>query len=1014
MGRRNKRKRRSGWIEVVDGPPKPKGASVVPLRPSGSSLPTGQTATSSDSVAARIRDIRLAIERRSSKSALEKAKQLHKELANDQSKSILIDAYLTRIETMLAKDLTTEARALADLVVSRFPESAGRLDHLRRDLAARTGDVMALVAPLADSNVTPEKRAQSEQAIRRGLTDVQTLAACPALPHDHPLRTAAVAVTRVFAAVTSGEVDDVVVALPEVSRRSPLAGWKSLVRAIVSLYRGQDEDCRRFLAAIDNDCAPARVADSVGSILTESLDGPTTQAGRSLVQKVAGPRVELRAALRALDEAFSRGRGRELYRQIRQTVLMCERACPQILERLKQHISVKASVADCPAEAVVDALGGRSLHDAYFWRLFARAIEGAGDSLSACALWDYFRSAAIEEGLFAADGQENAFLYLHMAELLRRVPPDHLQQMQRDYRHDPGEWEDFYDEDESPPPWTPALRSDKRPDLYFLFPERLYERACALRSDANIYKDWFDYAQMADRRDLKGDEVALKWSAAFEQDGRPLIHLAESAEQRSAFNKALKYIEQAERLTRIDPKVRRARFRLLIAKAVRHLKQRSGNLAAKDFVQIDELPQAGEKDRPAFIISLRWLHAMLGGNQAEAGRLQNQIRDLLGGQAATAILLLSAANECQYSCPETKKLEKWLSTYKEKDIMVAIARSCPIGADVNIEILLPAKWASLLKKWLKRSDCELDNTSLLTVAEAALTSDWLEVAYYCCGYGLRSGGPEQARFIFLRGRSLPYFSDVRRQECFAAALALAKRARDMDLVAEIVETSRRNLGSWGWSSPFGPDLADMNDLGMDDEALDRVTKFERRTRKYPKDSRMPSFGATQDRASVGQCQCPACRQARGETNRYGELPGQRARRKASPAPKGGYLFEDMFDDDDADGEYGEVNSDADLLEQIREVIPEYSNIPAEVVDIAVEMARLNGGKLPEGQNKIDRIVSRNPEMRSKIDQLVLQLARGEGIGPFGELDFGEPGDLDDELPSRPSRPRRRKKRRRRR
>ena len=122
----------------------------------------------------------------------------------------------------------------------------------------------------------------------------------------------------------------------------------------------------------------------------------------------------------------------------------------------------------------------------------------------------------------------------------------------------------------------------------------------------------------------------------------------------------------------------------------------------------------------------------------------------------------------------------------------------------------------------------------------------------------------------------------------------------------------------------------------------------------------------------------------------------------------------MFDDDDADEECGDVDSDADLLERIREVIPEYSNIPAEVVDIAVEMARLNGGKLPEGQNEIDGIVSRNPEMRSKIDQLVLQLARGEGIGPFGELDFGEPGDLDDELPSRPSRPRRRKKRRRRR
>ncbi|MBL7185980.1 MAG: hypothetical protein ISS70_06620 [Phycisphaerae bacterium] len=1009
MGRRKKRKRKPGWIEVADGSPKPKGVSVVPLRQSSSSPKTDQIPACSDSVAVRIRDIRLAIERRSSKSALEKAKQFHKEVANDESKSILIDAYLARVEAMLAKDLTAEARALADLVVSRFPESAGRLAHLRRDLAARTGDVTALVAPLADPNVTPEKRGQTEQAIRSGLIDVQALAACPALPQDHPLRTAAAAVARAFTAVTTGEVDDMVVALPEVSRRSPLAGWKSLIRAIASLYRGQDEDCRRFLAAIDNDCAPARAADSVRSILTESLDGPTTQAGRSLVQKVAGPRVELRAALRALDEAFSRGRGRELYRQMRQTVLVCERACPQILERLKQHISVKASVADCPVEAVVDALGGRSLHDAYFWRLFARAIEGAGDSLGACVLWDYFRSAAIEEGLFAADGQENAFLYLHMAELLRRVPPDHLQQRQTDYRRDPGDLEDFYDEDESQPPWMSAARSGKKPDLYFLFPERLYDRACALLSDPNIYRDWLDYVQMADRRDLKPDAVALKWAAAFPQDGRPLIHLAESAEQRNAFNKALKYIEQAERLGGIDPKVRRARFRLLVAKAVRHLEQRNLNLVEKDLVQIDELPHASEKDRPAFIASLRWLHAMLDGNHVEADRLNNQIRDLLGGQVAAAILLLSTTNECQYSCPVTKTLETCLSAYKEKDILGAITRTCPIGTDVNIEILLPAKWASLLKKWLKRSDCELDNTSLLTVAEAALTSDWSEVAYYCCGYGLQSGGPEQARFMFLRGRSLPYFSDVRRQECFAAALALAKRVRDMDLVAEIMEISRQGLGSWGWSSPFGADLADMNDLRMDDEALERITKFERRTRKYPKNSRMPVFGARQSRAATGQCQCPACRHARGETNRYGEPPGQRSRRKASPAPKERYLFEDIFDDD-----LGEEFSEAELLQQAREVMPEFANIPTELLDIAAAMARLNGGKLPKGRKEIDRIASRHPEMQSKIAQLLLQLIVEEGMDPFGDVDFDGPGKFGGELPSRPWEPRRRKKRRRRR
>lgn len=996
----------------MDGSPKHKGASVVPLWPSRSSLPADQMPTSSDSIAARIQDIRLAIERRSSKTALEKAKQLHKEWNNDESKSILIDAYLARIEAMLAKDLTTEARALTDLVVLRFPESAGRLVQLRGDLAARTGDVTALVAPLADPNMSPEKRAQAEQAIRRGLIDVQALATTSVLPEDHSLRTAAAAVARTFTAVTAGDVDDTVVALPEVSYRSPLAGWKSLIRAIASLYRGQDEDCRRFLAAIDSNDVPARVADAVISILDESLDGPLTQAARSLVQRVIGPRAELRAALRALDETFSRGRGRGLYRQIRQTVLVCERECPQLLDRLKQHISVKASVADCPVEAAIGSMGGRSVHDAYFWRLYARAIENSGDVLNACVLWDRFRSAAIKEGLFTAEGQENAFLYLHMAELLRRIPPDHLQQLQEDYRHDL--WEDFDDDDECSPPWTQALRSGKRPDLYFLFPERLYERACAIRSDTNIYKEWHDYVQMVDRRNLNNDEVALKWAAAFPEDGRPLIFLAESAEQRNAFNKALKYIEKAEKLGGIDPTVRRARFRLLVAKCIRHLKQGNLNLAVKDFDQIDALPQAGEKDRPAFIASLRWLHAMRGGNQAEVNQLQNQIHNLLGGQAAVAILLLSTANECRYSSPETRTLERWLSAYKERDILGAITRTCLIGTDVNIEILLPATWESLLKKWLKRSDCDLDKMNLLAMAEAALTTGWLETAYYCCGYGLQSSGAEQARFMLLRGRSLPYFSDVRRQECFAVALALAKRVRDIDLVAEIVETSRQDLGVWGWSSPYGPDLTDLNDLAIDDEAIERITKFERRTRNYPKASRMPSFGTLQDRSALGQCQCPACRRARGQTSRYGEPLGQRSRRKASRDPKESYLFEDIFDDDDLGEEFTEVDSDADRLQQTRELIPEVTNIPTELVDIAVEMARLNGGKLPEGQKEIDRIVSRHPEMQRKIGQLLLQCAREDGMDPFGELDFNELGDFEDALPSRPWGSRRRKKRRRRR
>jgi hypothetical protein len=1010
---------------VVDNPTKPKGASVVSLRPAGTPLPavpsgnpppskeasSQQKRNSSDPIAGRIEEIRLAIARQSSKTALDKAKQLHKELANDESESVLIDAYVARIEAMLAKDLATEAKALADLVVSRFPQAGGRLAQLQGNLAALTGDIATVVAPLADPNATPEKRARAEQMIRSELVDLRALANSSDLAPDHPLRAAAAALDNAFEAVTSGEVDEAALALPEVSHRSPLAGWKLLIRAIASLYQGRDEDCRRFLATIDSDCVSARLTDSIRSILAGSPDGPLAQAGSNLVRRVIGPRGELCTALRALDDAFlnvpsDREPGDDLYRQIRRTVLTCERACPELLPRLKQHISVKAAVACCPVESVIDAMGGRSVHDAYFWRLYARAREGVGDALDACFLWSRFRDAAIEEGLFAADGQEAAFLYLHMAELLRRVPPDHLADARDDYLDAMAAIEDLYEDDlPETPRWTSsAIRiPDKKRDTYFLFPERLYERACVLRSDADIYKEWLDYIRTADRRDLKPDDVALKWSAAFVRDARPLIFLAESAEQRNAFNKALKYIEQAEALGGVDPKVRRARFRLLVAKAVRHLKNRNLNLASKDFVQIDELPQSGEKDRPAFVASLRWVHALRRGNQVEAERLHSQVRGLLGGQPAADVLLLNTARKCGLSSSGTLALQKSLSTCKDRDIVSAITRTCPISADVNVEILLPAKWESLLTKWFKRSDCSIDTAGLMTMARAALKMNWLELAYYCCGHGLQKGGPERARFMFMRARSLPYFLYERRQDCLDVALALARRARDMDLVAEIAEENRLDSGPWGWSDPFGSDL---NDLDMDEATLEQVITFERKTRKYPKQSWLSPFGRPQDVPGLGECQCPACRRARGETGGHGGR-SQPSGRKPNRGPEGNYLFDDIFDEPEVDINDLGLN-DMDMLREVAETMPEFGGRSEAMIDVIEEMTRLNGGKVPRNGKDFARIVLRNPQLQQKIAQMMLQSELDEAMGTSGAFDYDDPDDYDNEWP------RRKKKRKRRR
>ena len=978
MSRKNKHKKHA-WGGAVEDPARPPAPAVVPLRPPGSPPPAH-----AGGVAVQFEDVRRAIERQSYKAALEKAKDLHKKLGSAESKSLLIDAYLARIQGMLAKDMTAEAKALADLVAARFPEAAGRLAGLQRGLAAQMGDVVALAAPLADPNAAPHVRAEAEEAIRKELVDLQALATSPALPEGHPLRVAAADLARAFAAVTSGAVDDAVIDLANVSHRSPLAPWKTLIRAIASLYRGQDESCRRFLVTLGDDSAPGRVAGVLRCVLDEAWDESLTPAGRRLVERIGGPRIELRATLRALNDAFSQDDERDVYRQIRRAVQLCEIVCPERLERLRQHLSVKAAVADYPVEPIVSALGGRSKHDAYFLRLFARALENRQDFVATCELWDRFRRAAIQEGLFAADGPENAFLYLHMAELLRRIEPDHLWDEQQDFLDYADEWEDW-DEEEPESLAAPTRRSLPKRNLYFLFPEQLYERAAALRPDPEIYQQWLDFVESADRADLKTDPIAQMWAAEFPKDARPLLYLAESAEERNAFDKALKYVEQAERLGGIDPKVKHARFRLLVAKVVRHLKQYKPDLAAKDFVQLEALPQAAEKDRPAFLRSLKWIHAILQGDREAAGRLHDEIRDLLGGPVAAAILMLSTARECEHSFPETEQLQKWLTAYQEKDLIGAIVRTCQVAKDVDIEALLPAKWGTMLAKSFKRSDGDLDGAGLLTMAQAALQANWPEVAYYCSGYGLQKGGSLQARFLFLRGKSLPYSQEDRRQDCFAAALDLARRVRDMDLVGEIAEAGRQTLGPFGGLGLFGPGMMEIGDRGLDDEALKRITELERRTQKYPKGIGLPFFGG----GPRAPCQCAACRRARGE------IPPRRRSRQSRPRVREPYLFEDVFEEEEFEDEAA-TGSEAEALNQAQSQLSKATGLPPEIVKVMAQLAAANGGRIPRSKKDIDRILNGHPELQRRLEEIMLKSMAEDGLDP---LDEPEDDEFEDEPPS---------------
>ena len=527
--------------------------------------------------------------------AVDIAKQVHKRVGNAASEELLVCAYAARIISLAERDLDVEARALLELVQGRHPSSRDRLREVAATLKARGGGIEGLLELVADPSLPAEKVAGIEARIRSAAGDPARIARCNALPLEHPLRVAAGAVVRALGAVTSGPVAAESLVLPEISRHSPLAPWKMLLRAIQALYANEDALCEKYLAAVEPTAAAARMVPAVRALMGQKQK--LTPAAQELVKKAGGGFAELRTTLANLDQALDKNNQGFVLQEIGRAVTLCKQVCPDQLERLKQHISVRAMMSGAKAERVTAAMGGPSLKNAYFWRLLARAYEQTPhDPLAiplACSVWDEFRKHAVHEKWFPAKGPEVATLYLHMADLWRRIDDEQIEHVvQRFAATFPGHGAYYAGQ----PAEIRALMPSGRLDCYFLSADALFGRACEADPCTENFQRWLKWAvqNAPDHADL----VAERWAAALPHDIPPVLHLMQSAESSNALKRAFKLMEQAERLDGLNPDVRRARLRLLISLATRHLQQKKTHLAEPE-LRADRRAAAGAAGRPS-------------------------------------------------------------------------------------------------------------------------------------------------------------------------------------------------------------------------------------------------------------------------------------------------------------------------------------------------------------------------------------------------------------------------------
>ncbi len=764
------------------------------------------------------------------KVALEKAKEIHKAQHSAASEALLVDAYAARISSLMQQNLTVEAKSLLELARERYPSHRERLDQLTAPAMARAGNLAELVQPLSDPATTSERRMAIEQALQQELWDLGALAECGALPPDDPLRKAASALHRAFLAVTNGPVDEESLALPEVSRRSPLAPWKMLLRAISSFYRREDETCRKCLDAIQPDSAPARLVPAIHAMLGDKTGAHLTAASAALLSRTKESAGALRTALDALDRAFASDDKSHMLQAIRAAMQECRRNAPGLADRLMQHIEVRSAMAGLSPDKMTAAAGRRARQEASLLRLMARGLEETKDEEKlavAAGMWNEFRIQAVREGWFAENGVEAAAIYLHIAGLLTKLPREMKQQLDRSARRD-------------------------GVDAIFVQPNTLYQRACAIDPHSEAFSQWMDWAK--GETGGKAKRIAEAWHKAVPLDMAPILYLMKTAEKRGSFPAALKYLAKAERIDSVHSDVRKARLRLMAGNAIRQIQQKKYDAALKEVAAMDELPQSQQAGRPAFLAALRYTVNVARGNTEQAAAHRAAIDWQLEDRAAGGMLASSVAAACK-AAPENLGPVDRLKPAERASLPAAMARVAELAEDMRITLSLPKAWLYETQKQLWQDRDALDTARLRTLAEAALRAKFTDLAYAATAAGLERGVATEARFLFLRAQSLPAWQSDRSEVCAAAAATLARQKRDTELIEEAVELLHGPL--------------DADDLTVTLDQAAEVLRKEKAEQTVPGNGPGPDYSDIlgeyyEDGVMEDICQCPNCRRRRGE------------------------------------------------------------------------------------------------------------------------------------------------------
>jgi hypothetical protein len=752
--------------------------------------------------------------------AVELAKAFFKETRTLDAEGLLVDAYGARIGALVVRGLADEARALAARVRERFPAQRGRLEVLPRQTELMfSGNLPRLLTELATADAAG--RRELETVLARELPDPRLVAESAALPDADPLKVGARAVADLFSRVTSGPLPDGALGrLDGISRRSPLAPWKLLIRAIDAFYRRADSVALANLSAVPADTRPGRLVPVLRCLLGES---PTSSrrplAVSRLLEKVSGGRAVVGLHLERLRSAIAAGDRRGATAAFQDLLAILPSSDPGFARACVVTVLTHWFRSDLDPVPIFETVL-RNRRDRETIRLVALAWEHAGLWSLAIETWHRYLASAIQVNALPATGREVAGVLLHMAEL---------------FPCDPGEVLEFFDV-ESEAELRELIRARVLPDCFDR--QQLLERARAAEPSPRVFRALV--AHHESRRSRQAEAEADAWRRAHPQDLEPLLYLMRAAERRGADRKALELLAAAAALNPLHPEVRQGRFRLLRGRAERRIREGKLELAARDLEQLEREPRANEGDRAAYLQGLRWAAARQAGDEAAAGELERGLAARAGNPVFLELLLGSVAATCAVVDPGLPRPRS------QPEAIAGLARAFDLFDALGCPLTVPPELFRQIEAGLSGAPA----AELLSLCACGLKLGRPGLTYVAAGRGLADEGPLFHRFLLARGRALSLaggeWERQRAWGCLRAARELARRARDMDAVRDAsaaLDSLPAPSGLAGLlAGPFGGDDQRTPDQAPTSDEVAAIVAAERRTLA------MPDFGASRARS----------------------------------------------------------------------------------------------------------------------------------------------------------------------